>query len=86
MELITGAQIRMARGYLRWSIKDLSNKAAIGTTTIKRMESANGVPDIKTSILQKIRLTFEDQGIIFIPQNGAGPGVRLKNPLEADQV
>ena len=33
-----GAQIRMARGYLRWSAKELGDKAGAAESTIKRME------------------------------------------------
>jgi len=29
----------------------------------------------------KIRKVFENAGVVFIDQNGGGPGVRLKEPL-----
>ena len=35
--MITGAQLRMARGYLKWSAKELADKAGVAKSTIKRM-------------------------------------------------
>jgi transcriptional regulator with XRE-family HTH domain len=42
--MITGAQIRMARGYLGWSAKQLADKAGVAESTIKRMEQDEGFP------------------------------------------
>ena len=37
---LTSAQIRAARGLLRWSAKDLAREASLGLATIKRAEGA----------------------------------------------
>jgi transcriptional regulator with XRE-family HTH domain len=34
----------MARGYLRWSAKELGDKAGVAESTIKRMEQEEGFP------------------------------------------
>ena len=47
--MILGSQIRMARGYLRWSVKDLAQKAGVAESTIKRMELIDGFPDARGS-------------------------------------
>ncbi|MES9862835.1 MAG: hypothetical protein ABW157_20800 [Candidatus Thiodiazotropha sp. LLP2] len=70
MQLLSGAQIRMARGLLRWSIQDLADKANIGTTTVRKLEKADGVArDVRLPINEAVRdaflatgkLRFEDE-------------------------
>lgn len=43
MQLLSGVQIRMARGLLRWSVQDLADHASIGTSTVKRLEKGDGI-------------------------------------------
>ena len=78
--MLTGAQMRMARGYLRWSVKDLADASGVSGTTIKRMEETDGVPKSLAGNLSSIQRAFEAAGVQFIPQNGGGPGVRLRDP------
>lgn len=79
--MITGAQIRMARGYLRWTVRDLHEKSGVGESTIKRMEEADGLPNARGNNLEAVRNAFEEAGIRFIGDREAslegGPGVRL---------
>ncbi len=56
--MITSGQIRMARAFLRWSIDDLAKKSGVGASTIKRMETFDGVPSARVENLQAIRDTF----------------------------
>lgn len=56
--MITAGQIRMARAFLRWTIEDLAQKSGVGVTTIKRMETFDGVPSARVENLQAIRDTF----------------------------
>ncbi|MBV8769617.1 MAG: PAS domain-containing protein, partial [Hyphomicrobiales bacterium] len=42
--LLTGAQIRAARGILNWSVRDLSEATAVSPSTIRRLEETDGVP------------------------------------------
>lgn len=66
---------------LRWSIEEVSQKSAIGTTTLKRLEARDGIPNIQLRTLEAIRVAFEDAGIEFIGSPEAGAGVRWKiNP------
>ncbi len=79
--MLTGTQIRMARGHLRWSVKDLAEASGVSGATIKRMEEVDGTPKAITDNLAKIQATFEQAGLEFLPANGGGPGVRLRtNP------
>ena len=76
--MITGAQIRMARGYLRWSVKELAEKAGVAESTIKRMEHDDGFPLARGPNILAVYKALRNAGIVFITENGGGPGVRLK--------
>ena len=86
MNMITGAQMLMARGLLRWSVKDLANAAGVGTTTIFRMETELSVPNttvaINNAVLETIRIALEEIGAELIYENGGGPGVRMNKKAD----
>lgn len=44
--------------------------------TVRQFEGENGVP--RSATLTVLRQAFEAAGIDFIPANGGGPGVRLR--------
>jgi transcriptional regulator with XRE-family HTH domain len=76
--MLTGSQMRMARGYLRWSVKELAEASGVSGTTIKRMEESDGVPKSIADNLIAIQRAFEAAGLEFIPENGGGAGVRTR--------
>jgi len=76
--MVTGSQIRAARGILRWSGETLAKKAGVGIQTIKRMEGVDGVPPGRAATVADVQRALEAAGIEFIDQNGGGPGVRLR--------
>jgi hypothetical protein len=53
-----GAQIRMARGYLRWSAKELGDKAGVAESTIKRMEQEEGFPIARGANIEAVYKTL----------------------------
>ena len=61
--MLTGAQMRMARAYLRWSVADLATASGVSTATIKRMEQVDDVPPVMVTSLSKIRAALEAKGI-----------------------
>lgn len=77
MKEIMGAQIRGARGLIRWSAEDLADAASVGVATVRRAEAADGVPPITIANRNAIRGALERAGIEFISENGGGAGVRL---------
>ena len=79
---ITGGQIRAARGFLQWTAAELAERSKIGLSTVRRAEDATGVPPLTPANIDAMRRTLEAAGVKFIEQNGGGPGVRLKDPLE----
>lgn len=68
----------MARVALGWGTRDLARFADVSPDTIARLERGER---LKESTVSAIRLAFENAGIEFIPENGGGPGVRLKRPV-----
>jgi predicted transcriptional regulator len=60
---ITSAQCRAARGFLRWSVQDVADKARVGKTTVIRFENERVVPATSTTTV--IRQAFERAGVEF---------------------
>jgi transcriptional regulator with XRE-family HTH domain len=74
-------QLRMARAALRWSVRDLAEKSGITANTISRIENGS---DTRTSTVESLKRALEAGGVVFIPENGGGAGVRLaKTALDA---
>lgn len=76
MSVITPAQSRAARGLVEWSQSRLAEASHLSDSTIRDFEKARRVPSVNN--LAAIQRALEDAGIEFIPENGAGPGVRLR--------
>lgn len=68
--MLTGDQIRMARGALKWSISDLAIFARVGKSTIQRLEAKSGVPSASTRTIISVQETFENAGIKFYHNKG----------------
>jgi hypothetical protein len=83
---ITGAQVRMARAFLRWSVTELAAKAKIGISTVQRIEAADGSPMLtddlewrtaaRREVITAVRDTLIRAGITFLPADGQGVGIR----------
>jgi len=69
-------QIKAARALLGWSQEDLSQNADVAVPTIKRLEAEHGWLGGREETRVKIRTALERAGIMFIEENGGGPGVR----------
>lgn len=65
----------MARAALDWSTTDLARKAGVGSNTVNRFEAGQ---DARMSSVDKMRAALESAGVIFVAENGEGPGVRLR--------
>ena len=80
--MITGAQIRAARGLLGWSAADLAQRARLSYATVQRAETAEGVPTTQAQNLFAIQQALEAGGVIFLDpgeNRDGGSGVRLKS-------
>jgi transcriptional regulator with XRE-family HTH domain len=67
---ITGAQIRAARAFLRWSVHDLSRRCGVSESAISRAERTDDIPAMQDRNLDAVRATFEGHGIEFIDDSG----------------
>lgn len=79
MAELTPATCRAARALLDWSQGRLAEAASVGLSTVKGFESGN-----KASMrnnLDAMRRALETAGVIFVPENGEGPGVRLRKTV-----
>lgn len=74
--MITPPQSRAARGLIDWSQTDLAAAAGVGLSTVRDFERGRRTPI--TNNLAAIQRALEAAGVIFVPENGEGPGVRLR--------
>jgi transcriptional regulator with XRE-family HTH domain len=74
---ITPSQIRGARGLLDWPRDTLAQRAGTTTRTLQRIENGK-IEKPQAATAARIQQALEDAGVVFIPENGDGPGVRLK--------
>ena len=75
---LTSAQIRAARGLLRWSAEDLAAQTLLSVATIRRAELTEGETSMTATNDLAVRRALENAGVEFIDGNGGGPGVRLQ--------
>jgi predicted transcriptional regulator len=75
--MISSKQIKAARLFLDWEQKDLAAAADLSLPTIQRMEKL-GLERSSLGNAQRVKRALEAAGVVFIPENGGGPGVRLR--------
>jgi len=74
--MITSAQCRAGRALVDISREALAVAAQVAVRTIADFESGRRAPISAT--LGAIRRALEAAGVEFVPENGGGPGVRLR--------
>lgn len=74
--MITPAQCRAARALLIWSQQQLADAAMVGVVTVRQFERHESEP--RRITLDALRRALEEAGVIFVAENGDGPGVRLR--------
>ena len=80
---INGVQIKMARAALGITVRELAAMAGVNKMTVSRLESGR---EGFQSTLDKLQKALEEAGIIFIPENGGGVGVRLQKSMKTDEM
>ena len=79
--MLTPQQIRGARAMLGMTQADLAARAGLSATALNNIE--RGASDPRASNLAAIQRALEGAGVLFIAENGEGPGVRLRKATEA---
>jgi transcriptional regulator with XRE-family HTH domain len=73
----------MARAALNWSLGDLAKASGVHRNTISNFETGKFGGDPEK--LRAIREALEAAGVIFVEENGHGPGVRLRKETALGQ-
>ncbi|MEQ1952475.1 helix-turn-helix transcriptional regulator [Mesorhizobium sp. CN2-181] len=74
--MLTSAQCRAARALLEWSREELAAASKVAVRTVVDFErNAREPREVTKDALQR---ALEAAGVIFVAENGEGPGVRLK--------
>ena len=76
--MLIAKQVRAARVFVGWEQKDLAAATGLAIGTVRRMEASDGTVRGTAENVWKVQRALEEAGIIFIDENGGGPGVRLK--------
>ncbi|MGY0793082.1 helix-turn-helix domain-containing protein [Azospirillum argentinense] len=77
---LSPAQCRAARGLINMTQQQLAETSGVSLRTITSFEKGERAPI--PANLRALRDSLEDAGVLFIDQNGHGPGVRLRDRKE----
>jgi hypothetical protein len=80
--VLTSEQVRAGRALLRWEQRELAEASGVPLPTIKALEAKPGPIGAYARTVDALLAAFEAAGVQFIPQNGGGPGVRLRERVE----
>ena len=84
--MLTSEQVRAARALLRMEQAELAAQSGISLPTIKRLETQPGTLAAHAPTATAIQRALEKAGVIFVEENGEGPGVRLRKQLKIQPV
>ena len=70
----------MARAALALGIRELADAAQVSPSTIQRLEAGT---ELKPRTVVAVKTVLESAGVIFIDENGEGPGVRLRKEVRS---
>ena len=82
--VIVPEQCRAARALLGWSQDQLEAASSVAKKTIADFERGARSPYART--LVDVRAALETAGVEFIPENGGGPGARLRQRSVATEA
>ena len=74
--MITPAEVMAARKLLGWSQKELARRAVISSSVLSAFERRRVRPAPAT--VRHLQSILESAGVVFVEENGEGPGVRLR--------
>jgi predicted transcriptional regulator len=79
-------QIKAGRALVSWSQGDLAAASGVSIPTVKRLEAGGGALGGREDTGRRLIGTLESAGVIFIDENGEGPGVRLRKAASGAQM
>ncbi|QND57380.1 helix-turn-helix domain-containing protein [Mesorhizobium huakuii] len=75
---MTPEQCRAARGLANISQDELAQAANVGLSTVRNFEAGRSTP-VANNLAAMVK-ALEAVGVVLIPENGGGAGVRLAKP------
>jgi len=78
MDKKTRRQLAAGRTLAGLTQGELAKRAAISVPTLKRMEASEGEVVGMRNNVSAVQRALEAAGVIFVEENGEGPGVRLR--------
>jgi transcriptional regulator with XRE-family HTH domain len=78
MRRLSIRQIKAARALLAWSQEEAARISGVSVATIKRLEASDGPVGGREDTSERLVAALESAGVIFLEENGEGPGVRLR--------
>lgn len=80
--MLTGTQCAAGRALLKWKQADLSEaiSQAGGKLSVTAITAFERGGTIRESNATAIQAALEAAGVLLIPENGGGAGVRLRDP------
>lgn len=76
---LTPRLCRAARALLAWRQTDLANASGVPEPTLQAFEAKEAGGRMATMNNKAVVEAFEKAGLQFIPENGGGAGVRLRD-------
>jgi len=73
---MTPAQCRAARAMINWTQPQLAEAAGFGLSSVVDFEKDRR--RVSSTAIGRIREALEAAGVVFLPENGNGPGVALR--------
>lgn len=75
-----GHQLKGARAIAKVTLADLSRETGLSVPTLRTWESSQ-VINARSDNLYRVQKALEDRGVVFIDENGEGPGVRRRRDM-----
>jgi transcriptional regulator with XRE-family HTH domain len=72
---ILPVQCKMARVAVGLGVRELAELAKVAPGTVSRFEAGE---ELKERTVEALQAALEAAGVIFVAENGEGPGVRLR--------
>jgi transcriptional regulator with XRE-family HTH domain len=78
---MSSAQCRAARGFLDWTQFELAEVSRLNSATVRDFEAEQRKP--RQASLRVMRAALESADVVFLDENGEGPGVKMKSNSSA---
>jgi transcriptional regulator with XRE-family HTH domain len=76
--MVSSRQIRAARSLLGWTQQTLADKSVVAVNSVRAVE--RDLPYPKSETVEAIKGALRRAGIVFLPEDNMGEGVRLNWP------